>query len=165
LGIYDVMKQILSRPEAFINPAVCQVALPRMLQVKDDASAIRHIYLENLFLILKLNLPIYIFLLLAAQPFLSCLLGSPWADHADVFRWLIAFYMIHSAFNPIGALQMAKGRADLGFYFNLLLFVLLPCAIYVGTFGGLAGVAMALFLLFLCLIPVYYQFFLLPMWK
>ncbi len=165
LGIYDVMKQLLSRPEALINPAVCQVALSQMASVRENAQAVKRIYLDKLFLILKLNLPVYGLLFIMAEPLLLLLLGPQWAVHKDVFRWLALFYIIHSSFNPIGALQMAKGRADLGFYFNLLLFFLMPCAVFTGSFGGLTGVASSLFGLFLVLIPLYYKYYLSPLLK
>lgn len=163
LGMYDVMKQLLARPEALVNPAVCQVALPRMAALKNDLAAVKKIYLENLALICKINFPIYILLIFSAKPVLLLLFGPEWAAQSGVFVFLALYYMIHSAYNPIGALQMAKGRADLGFYFNLLLFVTLPIAAYLGACWGIKGVAQALFLYFAALGPIYYFLFLRPL--
>ena len=41
-------------------------------------------------------------------------------------------------------MQLAKRRADLGFYWNLGLLLLIPIVIYVGSFYGLIGIALSL---------------------
>ena len=55
--------------------------------------------------------------------------------------------MIRSIVNPIGSLQLAKGRADLGFYWNLGLLFITPLAIYLGSFHDLIGISIALLIL------------------
>ena len=65
--------------------------------------------------------------------------------------------MVRSTGNPIGALMYARGRADLGFYWNLGLFFLIPACVYLGSFYGVTGIAYTL----LC----FQLLILLPAWK
>ena len=53
---------------------------------------------------------------------------------------------------------MAKGRADLGFYWNVLLLLLMPAAVFWGLQGGLLGVALAVFVLFFGLQPFFFRY-------
>jgi hypothetical protein len=46
---------------------------------------------------------------------------------------------------------LAKGRADLGFYWNFALFLFVPLVIYIGSYWGLKGVALAQVLLMIIL--------------
>jgi O-antigen/teichoic acid export membrane protein len=65
--------------------------------------------------------------------------------------------MFRSIGNPVGSLQLAKGRADLGFYWNLGVFLLTPLVIYLGSVYGLIGVAISLLSLQILLhIPNWY---------
>jgi len=52
--------------------------------------------------------------------------------------------LCNSIGNPVGALQLARGRADLGFYWNVGMFLFMPLSLWIGSFWGLMGVAWAL---------------------
>jgi len=41
-------------------------------------------------------------------------------------------------------LQLAKGRADLGFYWNLILFFIIPMTVYIGSYWELLGIVYSL---------------------
>jgi O-antigen/teichoic acid export membrane protein len=163
LGIYDVMKQLLMRPEALVNPAVCQVTLPLMAARRDDAVFVKKTYLDSLRLMATANFPIYVACFVLAQPLLAVILSGPWAANADVFRILAVFYLLHATFNPIGALQMAKARADLGFYWNLALLFTLPVAVGIGVWYGLNGVGWALLVFLVMSYVPFFRFFLRPL--
>ncbi len=163
LGIYDVLKQILARPEAFFNPVVGQVALPVIAGREHDNNFVKTTYLTNVRLLNTLNFPIYIFAITAAKPLLIIGLGSAWAVQTMTFRWLAVFFLIHSTFNPIGTLVMARGRADLGFYWNLGLLPLLAATTYIGLRSGVAGVSVAMAAVFAALIGPFFYYFVRPL--
>jgi O-antigen/teichoic acid export membrane protein len=48
--------------------------------------------------------------------------------------------------NPLGSLLLAKGRADLGFFLNVLMILLYGAAIWFGSAFGLTGIAASLVL-------------------
>lgn len=157
LGLYDVMKQILSRPESLVNPVVAQATLPMMARKQDNLLFVRKIYLKSLELSNTLNMTVYGLVFWTAAPFLAVVTGPQWLGEADTFRWLTAYFVIHASFNPVGALLLAKGRADLGFWWNAVMLVLTPVFVWMGTAAGIAGTAQSLCWLFAGLmIPMYY---------
>lgn len=157
LGLYDVMKQLLSRPENLINPVIAQMTLPMMAKKKHNTLFVGRIYLKSLEMSNTLNLLILGMVFCAAGPFLSVVTGTQWAGETSTFRWLCAYFIVHATINPVGALLLSKGRADLGFWWNLAMLLLIPVCVWVGTSAGIAGTAMALFLLFTGLmIPGFY---------
>ena len=167
LGLYDVMKQLLSRPEAMFNAVAGSVALPVMAERADDAAFLKKAYMGLTRRLNALNFPVFVFCI--AFPGLLLGLGPNWLEQAAVFQWLAAYQLLHSTCNPIGALQMAKGRADLGFYWNLLLLLLLPLSVLLGLRGDLVGVAAAIFGLFLAIQPLFFWWMVRPLipvsWK
>ena len=159
LGLYDVMKQLLSRPESLVNPVVAQTTLPMMAKKQHNTLFVRKIYLKSLELSNTLNMAVYGLVFCAAGPFLALITGQQWSGEVFTFRWLTAYFILHASFNPIGALLLAKGRADLGFWWNLAMLLLMPLFVWTGTAGGITGTAQSLFLLFVCLtIPAFYVF-------
>ncbi len=157
LGLYDVMKQLLSRPESLINPVIAQATLPMMAKKSSNMLFVRKIYFKGLETSNTLNMAVMGLVFCAAEPFLAIVTGPQWAGEADTFRWLAAYFIVHASFNPVGALLLAKGRADLGFWWNLAMLLLVPAFVWAGASGGIRGIAALLFLLFAGLIiPVYY---------
>ena len=92
-----------------------------------------------------MNFPIYIAIVILAEPLVSFLFGDLWLESIAIVQILSLYFMIRSIVNPIGSLQLAKGRADLGFYWNLGILLITPLAIYLGSFYDLIGISMALF--------------------
>lgn len=157
LGLYDVMKQILSRPESLFNPIIAQATLPMMAKKKDNVLLVRRIYLRSLELSNTFNMAVLGFVFCAATPFLAVITGPKWLGETATFQWLAAYFILHATFNPVGALLLAKGRADLGFGWNLAMLLITPVVVWAGTQGGIMLTAQSLFLLFACLtIPAYY---------
>jgi O-antigen/teichoic acid export membrane protein len=157
LGVYTIAKTLVMRPAQIINPIVTKVMFPIMARVQDDNIKLKSIYLKTINYLCSINTPIYIAIAILAEPIIVLLFGENWLGATEILQILAIYYILRSTGNPIGALQLAKGRADLGFYWNLLLFVFFPAAIYLGSTYGLKGVAFSLVILsFLFSIPNWY---------
>lgn len=163
LGCYDVMKQLLARPESVFNVIGGTVALPLMARRASDAAFLRDTYLALLRRLNALNFPFFICCMALPAPLLALGLGPAWAGQERVFQGLAAYQLLHSTYNPVGVLQMAKARADLGFYWNLCLLLLMPACVWLGLSCGLVGVAFAIFVLFLGLLPLFYRYMIRPL--
>lgn len=151
LGIYDIAKNLARRPAQIINPIITQITFPLLATMQNDIRGIKSIYLRTINYLASINFPIYIFIAVFAEPLVVVLFGAQWIDAVPILQVLSIYGMIRSTGNPVGALILARGRADLGFYWNLGLFFLIPISIYFGSSFGIMGITFTLLALQLSL--------------
>ncbi|CAH7487619.1 Polysaccharide transporter [Vibrio chagasii] len=157
LGVYNIAKTLVMKPAQIINPIITKVTFPIMSTVQNDTKKLKSIYLKTINYLCSVNFPVYIAMVVLAEPLVLIFFGDNWTRSAIIMQILAIYFMFRSTGNPIGSLQLARGRADLGFYWNLGLFIIIPLSIYLGSFKGLIGVAIALVSLQLFLsIPNWY---------
>jgi O-antigen/teichoic acid export membrane protein len=157
LGIYSMAKTLAMKPAQIINPIITKVTFPIMSRVQNDTKQLKNIYLKTLNYLCSVNFPIYIAIAILAEPLVLLLFGDKWIESIVILKILSFYFMFRSIGNPVGSLQLAKGRADLGFYWNLGVFLLTPLVIYLGSVYGLIGVAISLLSLQILLhIPNWY---------
>jgi len=157
LGIYTVAKNLAMRPAQIINPIITKVTFPIMAKVQHDTVQLKNIYLKTINYLSSINFPIYILLTILAEPIVLTLFGSKWSDSIIILQILSIYGAFRSIGNPMGSLLLARGRANLGFYWNLGLFFFIPLAIYIGSHWGLNGVAYSLLgLMVVLVIPSWY---------
>jgi O-antigen/teichoic acid export membrane protein len=157
LGIYSMAKTLAMKPAQIINPIITKVTFPIMSRVQNDTKQLKNIYLKTLNYLCSVNFPIYIAIAILAEPLVLLLFGDKWIESIVILKILSFYFMFRSIGNPVGSLQLAKGRADLGFYWNLGVFLLTPLVIYLGSVYVLIGVAISLLSLQILLhIPNWY---------
>lgn len=147
LGIYDIAKNLAMRPAMVINPIITQVTFPLLSKMQNDIDSVKVTYLKTTRYLASINFPIYIFICAFAEPLILLLFGDKWLAAVPILRILSLYGMIRSTGNPVGALLLSRGRADLGFYWNLGLFLLIPISIYFGSKFGTVGTALTLLIL------------------
>lgn len=156
LGVYDIIKRLLKRPLQLINPIINDVSFPLMSSVQDDAKKVGAFYLKQLNYICTFNFAIYLFLFFNAEQVLHFLFGLDWGEYKWVFMIMSLYFLIYASGNPVGTLLLARGRPELGFYWNAVTVILISSFVYLGIGGGLEGVAVALlFMQCLLIIPNY----------
>lgn len=177
LGLYTLAKNLVAAPVSIINQIVSRVSFPVMSKLQDNDIALKNIYLKTLHYLAIINFPIYFVLFILAQPIIIFLYGESWIEATAILQILSITWLIRSTGNPVGSLLLAKGRADMGFYWVLSLIGVIPVFIYVGSFWGILGVCFGLLanqlilyypgykFLISKLIPVGFFEYLLSMWK
>ena len=101
--------------------------------------------------------PIFLFISLLSLPIVNVLFGQKWVDVVPVLQVLSFYGFFRAIGNPIGSLVLAKGRADIGFFWNLAMLFCVPLSILCGSYMGLVGVSWALLGLAVALkLPEYY---------
>jgi O-antigen/teichoic acid export membrane protein len=90
-----------------------------------------------------------------APQIVQIVFGKDWEEAISIVRILSIFAALRSTGNPVGSLLLAKGMAKRAFYWNLVLFFLLPLSMYMGSFFGIYGVCYSLVLLSLLLVLKY----------
>lgn len=166
LGLYNIAKILAMKPYQILNPIITKVAFPVFSKLQEDTTKLKRAYLKCIQLLTSSNAPIYIFMILFAHPLIHIIFGPEWQAAAPILQLLSIGSLCNSIGNPVGSLQLAKGRADMGFYWNLALFIFIPTTIWLGSFEGLIGVALylAVFKIFITLFPSWY-FFIRPLSK
>lgn len=144
LGLYNIAKQLVMKPFQILNPIITKVAFPTFAKVQNDTLRLKNMYLKVIRLLSSANSPIYILMILLAKPIILLFFGSDWIEAVPIFQVLAVGTLFISIGNPVGSLQLAKGRADWGFYWNLGMLAIMPLTIWSGSFYGLIGIAVAL---------------------
>jgi O-antigen/teichoic acid export membrane protein len=158
LGIYTIAKNLAMRPMQVINPIVTRVTFPLMAKVQIDNNKLKNIYLKSINYLSSINFPIYIMVIILSDHIINILFGNNWQGASDILKVLSLYAMFRSVGNPIGTLQLAKGRADMGFYWDLGVFILLPLSIYIGTNWGILGVSYGMVLVMIAQIFLMWLF-------
>ena len=165
LGVYDVLKKLVSQPIRLITPIIQKVTFPLMAKFQDNISKASEVYLRILKLLNVIRFPLLIAMILCAEGIIKIILGNSWISHVYIFQLfclLVLFQTIHS-FN--GTIIIALGKADWGFYNNLVLLPIRIGLIYYCSQWGVIGVLVGLIFLMLVLIPILYELLVLPLLK
>lgn len=166
LGLYNIAKQLVMKPYQIINPIITKVAFPAFAKIQKDTLRLKNSYLKVLRLLSSINSPLYIMIILLAQPIILLFFGKDWIDATLILKLLAIGTIFISIGNPVGTLQLAKGRADWGFYWNLALFFIMPITIWAGSFYGIIGVAWSLAIYRTVITYIFtWRFFIYPLTK
>lgn len=144
LGIYTIAKELIMKPASIVNPIITKVAFPTMSKIQDDIPRLKAIYLKMINFLASINFSLYVIIIILAPELVVLLFGNKWLEAVPIVQILAIFGAIKSTVNPIGSLLLARGRADLGFYWNLGLFFYVPLSIYIYSHWGLVGISWGL---------------------
>jgi len=157
LGIYTIAKQLIMRPAQIFNPIITKVTFPMMAKIQDDTKRLKNVYLKTILYLSSVNFPVYALMIVLAPELVMVLFGQKWMEAVPIIQILSIYGALRSIGNPIGSLLLAKGKAKLGFFWNLGLFFYVPFGIYFASHWGLTGVSWGLVAIILSLmIPNWY---------
>ena len=148
LGYYTLAYNLVLRPSQMINPVITRVAFPVFSKVQNYTKKLKNGYIKVLQLLSTVNFPIMAGLAVIAPVAVPVIFGAQWLPSIVLIQILTIVGISRSTGNPIGSLLLAKGRADLGFKWNLALMITQLPGLYVGAkLGGTIGVSIALAIL------------------
>lgn len=158
LGIYNIAKQLIMRPAQILNPIITKVTFPAMAKVQNDTTTLKRVSLKTINYLSSVNFPIYAVLIVLAPEIISFMFGYKWMAAVPIVQVLSIYGAVRSTGNPVGSLMLAKGRANLGFYWNLGLLFYIPIGIALASQQGLLAVSWMLVALSVSLIiPGWYM--------
>lgn len=144
LGYYTLAYNLIIRPSTMINPVITKVAFPVFSLIQSETDKLRRGYLKVLQLLAMVNFPMMVGLAVVAPVAVPLIFGDQWLPSVILIQILTIVGLLRSTGNPVGSLLLAKGRADLGFKWNLGLTVTQIPGLYLGAkLGGAVGVAIA----------------------
>lgn len=165
LGIYNIAKTLAFKPYQIINPIVTKVAFPLLAKMQDDIEKLRRAYIQILRLLTYANAPVYAAMIILAKPLILLFFGEAWTESIPFLKILAITALCNSIGNPVGALLLARGRADWGFYWNLGMLLFMPLCIWIGSFWGLEGTAWGLTLFKIAVMLPAWGLFVYPLCK
>jgi O-antigen/teichoic acid export membrane protein len=157
LGLYSVPRNLVLQLQGMVNPIITRVGFPLIAQVQHDVARVRSIYLKTLNMTASTNAPLYVGIAVFAPEIVAVLLGHGWQSSAPLLRILAVWGFIRSTINPVGSLLFGMGRADLSLKWNLIMLVIVPPVMWIGSQFGPAGLAWALLVyIVLMFLPTWY---------
>ncbi|MCH8091366.1 MAG: MOP flippase family protein [Proteobacteria bacterium] len=148
LGYYYLAFNLVILPVTRINPVLTRVAFPMFARLQDSTERLRHGFMTMRRILATVNFPLLFGLAVVAPVFVPTVLGEQWAPSIVLVQILAGVALLRSTGNPVGSLLLAKGRADLGFYWNVWIVLTQIPAVYIGaTIAGTWGVAVAVLLM------------------
>jgi lipopolysaccharide exporter len=144
LGLYSVAYQLMVKPYQLFNPIITRISTPLFSKIQTDNPRLRSAFLNMVRTTSLALFPVYVAMIILAEPIFSVFLGEQWLAAVPVFQILAILGFFYSIGNLLGSLLVAKGRPDIGFHFNLAIFFVYGIAVWWGSRFGVEGVAWAL---------------------
>jgi O-antigen/teichoic acid export membrane protein len=141
LGFYSLAYDLITLPLSKINPVIGGVAFPTFAKMQSDDSWLKSAYLTMLRYISTFTFPIMAGMFMIAPYFIPAIYGPQWSPAIPVLQILCVVGALKSLGNPVGSLLLAKGRADIGFYFTVFATVITLVGCIIGVNWGIEGVA------------------------
>ncbi len=155
LGYYTLAYNLIIRPSSMINPIITRVAFPVFSKLQKDLQKLKDGYLKVLQFLSVVNFPIMIGMAVVAPIAIPLIFGEKWIPSIILIQILSVVGLLRAIGNPAGALLLARGRADLGFKWNLALMITQIPGLYIGAkLGGTVGVAIA-FAILMCIYSIF----------
>lgn len=119
LGIYTLAYQLIVTPLVRLNPIITKVAFPVFAKRQSEDDVLRRAFKEVSKMIALVAMPILVAIAATAPVLVPVVFGSKWKSAITVIQILVILGILKSLTNPVGSLWLAKGRADIGFKWNL----------------------------------------------
>ncbi len=145
LGLYSVCKKLVMMVYGAINPIINKVLTPLLSNIQNNKNHVKKVYYKVVESLSLFNFPIYAIISIFSGFFIKLLYGNSYLDGTGVLSMLAINYGLLSVGSPVGALQVALGRTDTGFYWTI-------CRIIFSTIAVLIGVKYNIVVVVVCLI-------------
>ena len=144
LGLYSVPRSLVLNVQNAVNPVVTRVGFPVIAEVQHDRDAVLRAYKSIVWAVALVGAPIYAGITVLSKDICHVLLGPTWTDASTTLTILACWGYFRSLGNPVGALLLGVGRADVALRWNIALLLVYPASLWFGSQWGPNGLATAL---------------------
>jgi len=132
LGVYSLVKQISLKLYSMLMPIIFNVLTPFLTSLNNHKEKMELTFLKIVYYVVNITFPIYLIIILAAKEILLILYGEKYQYAYVTLVCLAIFQANFSLVKPLGSLQIATGKTNIGFYwtifrniltFSMLLFI------------------------------------------
>ena len=157
VGVYSLCKKLVLAVYGAVNPVLTKVITPIFAMIQNEKGRIQKLYYDITQSLAIINMPIYCLISIFSMGILEYLYGEQYLDGTMVLAFVSLTYGVNTTANPVGSLQIAMGRTDLGLYWTIVRIVATAVAIYFGAWFGINGLALSLLILTLVVNPVFWK--------
>lgn len=133
LGLYSLCKKIIIAAYNTINPIFTRVLTPLFAKIQKEKQHLKDFYLKLVESLCIINFPVYFMISIFSYGILMFLYGEQYVAGSFVLSILALYYGILTASNPVGSLQVALGRTDIGFYWTIYRVSATIVIVYIGS--------------------------------
>lgn len=130
-GFYNMAWQLIIFPLSKINPVINKVAFPVYAKVQDNAEALNRYYTLTVRTLSLVTVPILAFLSLFSTEVVLVAFGEGWEKTATLVALLSILGILKAWGNPGGAMLLALGYANIGFWWNIFWALVITSSIYI----------------------------------
>lgn len=157
LGVYSLSKQIVLKIYSIINPVILNVLSPLLSSMQTEKYRLKISFLMIVKYLSYINVPIYLFIILLSKEILSIVYGYEYSEYYHILSFLAFAYCLTSLSNPVGSLQIATGRTDLGFKWTIFRVIITPIVIFLGALVNIEIIAaFYAFLSLILIVPLWF---------
>lgn len=158
LGVYSLCKQVSMKLFTVLNPVVLNVLAPYLSSIQKHKKLLRANYLNVVKFLSLLCFPVFLLIMVSAKEILYVLYGYEYIKYSLILILMAFSFSLISISAPVGCLQIATGRTDIGFKWTIVRLVVSTVLIAVGSVYGLEGVTIAFASTsFLLVMPLWYM--------
>lgn len=157
VGVYSLCKKLVLAVYSAVNPVLTKVITPVFAMIQTEKARIQKLYYDITQSMAIINMPIYCLIAIFSMGILKYLYGDQYLDGTLVLAFTSLTYGVNTTGNPVGSLQIAMGRTDLGLYWTIVRIVATAIVIFIGAQMGITAMAFGLFLLGLIINPVFWR--------
>ena len=153
---------MLTAPSDVIGKSISQVYLQKMTQMHNNGQAVFSFYIKTLKNLAIISLPIFIIIVVSAEPLFSFVFGEQWKMAGRLAVFLVPLTWIRFISSPLSVIIDAFERQHILLIFNALLIVTT-----LGSFGYAYIKKLSIFdsiLLFSILTSILYSWLLYQSW-
>lgn len=119
VGFYNLAWQLVIFPVSKINPIVNKIAFPLYSRIQSNPDALNRYYYIVVKALSLVTIPLLTFLIFFSDEIVEIVFGKGWSTTAKIIPILAVIGILRAVGNPGGAAILAKGRANIGFWWNL----------------------------------------------
>tara|TARA_B100000780_G_scaffold196396_1_gene138685 strand:+ start:1509 stop:2945 length:1437 start_codon:yes stop_codon:yes gene_type:complete len=131
LGFYNLAWQLCIFPVQKITPVINKVAFPVYAQLQNQRNALGHYYAQSMHAVLLICVPLLVFLFYFCSDIVAIMYGDGWEKTATLASILVFAGLTKISINPGASLVLALGRADVGFWWNLVWLIIFSASIII----------------------------------
>lgn len=142
-GFYAVSMELATLPMQKISGLINQVAFPSFSAIKDDLDKVANSLCQAIGILSIVVFPVLFGMSAVATELVSVLLGNNWTMAVFPLQVLSLLVPLRMISNIISPAMMGIGNANINLTNLIIASVVVPVAIYAGTFWGIRGVSVA----------------------
>ncbi|GKU84553.1 MOP flippase family protein [Niallia sp. NCCP-28] len=133
LGIYSLVSQIVTIPVLKINPIITRVAFPVFSKVQHDNAQLTEGFIYMTKMIAFITFPLLIGLLALSDLLIALMFGKEWMNAVPILKIMLVVGILRVLMNPNGSIILAKGKANLAFYWDAIFMVIYGIALFLAV--------------------------------